>query len=65
MRKKLQIVYETLGGHTHMAIFSGTEGFMLGKAGDLCLTNEEFEAWKNNTAQLEFVARLPIISREG
>jgi hypothetical protein len=60
---RLKIVWERLGGHTHMAVFSGLAGKQVGKAGDLCMTNEEFEAWKNATAQLEFVERTPPVAK--
>lgn len=49
----MKITYRILGGHTHISIFTGKN--YLGKAGDICMTNEEFEAWKNNTIKLEFV----------
>ena len=42
----MRIYFKQLGGHTHMRVFSGIEGFTLGKAGDLCFTNEEFRELK-------------------
>lgn len=51
----IRVYYRVLGGHTHIRVFTGKTGFTLGKAGDLCMTNEEFEAWKNNVANCEFL----------
>jgi hypothetical protein len=58
--KRIKVVYEKLDGHTHMAIFSGPVDGQLGKAGDLCMTNEEFEEWENGSIKLAFVEREPI-----
>ena len=52
---QMKITYEVLGGHTHIHIWTGRPGCVLGKAGDLCMTNEEFTAWKDNQIQLDFV----------
>ena len=50
--------YSVLGGHTHIAVFVGRDSRSaddvdelpagLGKAGNLILRNEEFEAFKNS-----------------
>lgn len=52
---KIRIYFEVLGGHTHMRVFVGMEGKNLGKAGDLCMTNEEFLAWQAKRGKLEFI----------
>lgn len=51
----IRIRYQVAGGHVHMTVWSGKAGFTLGKSGDLCMTVDEFEAWRSNTANLEFV----------
>ena len=50
----LRVWYEVLGGHTHISIFSGKRGCTLGKCGDICMTNDEFTAWRENTIAMEF-----------
>lgn len=49
MSKDVSIIiyFEEQGGHTHMRVFSGIDGKQRGKAGDLCMTNEEFAAFRN------------------
>jgi hypothetical protein len=42
----IEVYYKVGGGHTHMRIFSGHEGRQPGKAGDLCMTNEEFAVFR-------------------
>lgn len=54
MKKKMRIVYEVLGGHTHISIFTGNAGGGLGKAGDICMTNEEFSQWRDATIEIEW-----------
>lgn len=60
MKTVIRIYYQVLGGHTHMRVFVGTEGKKLGLAGELCMTNDEFEALKLGTAKLEFVEDIPV-----
>lgn len=43
------IYYQQQGGHTHMRVFSGFEGLTRGKAGNLCMTNEEFAAFREQS----------------
>jgi len=50
----IRFYYVELGGHTHIAVFSGNE-INRGKAGDLVMTNEEFAAFKDGTAIVEFL----------
>lgn len=38
----IRIRHKTLGGHVHMRVFVGKEGFTLGKAGDLVMRTDEF-----------------------
>jgi hypothetical protein len=56
MKYKIRFYYQQAGGHTHMRVFSGRniENSTLGKAGDLCMTNEEFESFMDGTAVVEF-----------
>ena len=49
-----RIYYETAGGHTHMRIFAGKSEGALGKCGDLCMRNEEFEIFRICTHNIEF-----------
>lgn len=51
---KMRVIYEVLGGHTHIQIFTGKDGFGLGKSGELCMTNEEFTAWRQGLCLMEF-----------
>jgi hypothetical protein len=51
----LRIYFKTLGGHTHLRVFTGKGKFSRGKAGDLTMTNAEFEAWKSGRIGLEFI----------
>jgi hypothetical protein len=65
MSQRIMCIYfKQLGGHTHMRVFTGKEGFTLGKAGDLCFTNEEFrelrkreppETQEGRNIRIEFV----------
>jgi hypothetical protein len=52
----MRVYYSVRGGHVHVRIFVGKayEGATLGKAGNLCLTNEEFQAWKAGSLNLQF-----------
>lgn len=43
------IYYQQQGGHTHMRVFSGYEGSTRGKAGDLCMTNDEFAVFRQQS----------------
>lgn len=49
MKYAMRIYYKVMGGHTHVSIWTGKHGFpnSFGKAGDICMTNEEFEAWQS------------------
>ena len=41
------IRYQRAGGHTHFRVFVGNSGDMThGNAGRLCMTNEEFDAFR-------------------
>jgi hypothetical protein len=51
----LRIHYAVRGDHTHFSIFTGKIDFTLGLAGEVCMTNEEFEAFMHGTAFMEFV----------
>jgi hypothetical protein len=44
---KMKVYYQELGGHTHLVIFTGhnIDNGTCGKAGELIMTTEEFEAW--------------------
>lgn len=47
MKYVLRIYWKRLGSHTHTRVFMGNEKERfsgLGKAGDLCLRNEEWDA---------------------
>lgn len=48
-RVYIVVYYQQRGGHTHMRVFSGYEGSTRGKAGDLCMTNEEFAAFREQS----------------
>jgi hypothetical protein len=50
--------YETAGGHTHLRVFAGRHVGALGKCGDLCMRNEEFEEFRAIT-QHSYVEFLP------
>lgn len=54
-KKTIRIYWKRLGGHTHMRVFSGDLGGTLGKAGDLGMTNEEFDAWRFGRHAIEFI----------
>jgi hypothetical protein len=53
---RMGVRYKVLGGRVHMRVFAGknTEHGMLGKAGDLTLTVDEFAAWKAGRIVIEF-----------
>lgn len=46
---RFNIYYKQLGGHTHMRFFVNG-----GKAGDLCMTNEEFTVFKRTARFIDF-----------
>jgi hypothetical protein len=46
---RFNIYYKELGGHTHMRVFVNG-----GKAGDLCLTNEEFAIFRRMSTFINF-----------
>ena len=50
----MRIYFDRAGGHTHMNIWTGPIGRTHGKAGDLCLTNDEFEEWQKGNIKMEF-----------
>lgn len=51
-----RIRYKITPGHTHMRVFVGSSPEVThGKAGDLCMTNEEFEEFKTLTPTVEFI----------
>lgn len=54
----MKVYYKVLDGHTHITIFTGKLGTTLGCAGDITMTNEEFDSWKNNQVLLEFTEGL-------
>lgn len=54
MKLTIKFRYEILGGHAHIAVFSGKSGFTLGKCGDLIMTVDEFRAFRLNMASLAF-----------
>jgi len=54
---QMKVKYEILGGHTHIAIFTGKYEGTCGKAGDLCMTNEEFEAWRTGQISMQFIRK--------
>lgn len=54
-RYAMRVSYEVLGGHTHMRVRTGVHNCTLGVSGDLCMTNEEFNAWRDKTAIVEFI----------
>ena len=56
----IRVYFEVLGGHTHMHIRVGKTGCTLGGAGDIVMTNEEFEAWRMGKARVEFVEKETI-----
>lgn len=39
-------VFEVRGGHTHVALFVGSNPLSLAKSGDLCFTNEEWHVFR-------------------
>lgn len=50
----VRIYHKRLGGHVHMRVFAGETEGALGKAGDLCLRVEEFNALLGQTPTIEF-----------
>ena len=40
---EFKFYYDVLGGHTHVQVFAGEKS--LGKCGDLCFRNEEWEVF--------------------
>lgn len=48
---KMRVDYKILGGHTHMQVRTGHDDIILGLAGELTMTNEEFSAWRNNSRE--------------
>lgn len=46
MSTLFRLKYEVLGGHTHVRVFAGKGSLSLGKCGDLCFRNEEWEDFK-------------------
>ena len=51
------IYFEVLGSHTHMNIWTGEVNTTRGKAGNLVMTNAEFEAWRNGSMQITYVQK--------
>jgi hypothetical protein len=45
--KTMRVYWQLRGAHVHCDVFMGNQGRTLGRCGDLCMTEEEFEAWKN------------------
>lgn len=39
--------FKVLGGHTHISMFAGNNTFSLGKCGDLCMRNHEFQYFRD------------------
>ncbi len=52
-----RIYHETIGGHTHCALFAGKHDWALGKCGEFCMRNEEFEAFRAQALFINFQAR--------
>jgi hypothetical protein len=52
----LRVTFEILGGHTHFHMRTGKQ---LGRCNDadICMTNEEFTAWRTGTMNVEFVEK--------
>jgi hypothetical protein len=52
----MRVYFQVLGGHTHFSIWTGKKDCTLGKSVDIgCMTNEEFNAWRQGSAWMEFV----------
>lgn len=55
----MRVYHERRGGHTHIKVFTGQSDTMrdatLGLAGNLVMTNEEFETWQNKNILLQFI----------
>ena len=51
------VYFEVLGTHTHLHIWTGELGTSRGKAGNLVMTNAEFEAWRNGSMQITYVQK--------
>lgn len=58
MRIHIIFYYKVQGAHTHMRVFSGTEERGRGKAGDLCMTNEEFDGFREASEHNTLAARI-------
>ena len=50
----MSVNFTVQGGHTHLRIWTGPVGRGRGLAGNLVMTNEEFEAWKDGRLQIVF-----------
>jgi hypothetical protein len=50
----VKFIYNVEGGHTRVLIRAGKKGGTLGLCGEIKMTNEEFEAFKNAKAEIVF-----------
>lgn len=58
----MRVYFLRAGGHTHINIWTGPNKFTHGKAGYICMTNDEFDAWHDGSIGVEF---FPVESVEG
>lgn len=54
-----RIRFVVAGGHVHASLFAGHHEGALGKAGDFCLRNEEFAAFREAATFVQFVDNSP------
>lgn len=59
-RYGMKVLYNILGGHTHCMVWIGPLGGTYGKAGNITMTNEEFEAWHLDRMSIQWEERLPM-----
>jgi hypothetical protein len=53
-RYTMRVVFEVLGGHTHITIATGKFGGQTGKCGEIIMTNEEFQAWREGQMVMQW-----------
>lgn len=53
-QKMMRVYFKQMGSHTHIRIFTGKTDQTLGKAGDICMTNEEFKEWREGRIMMDW-----------
>jgi len=59
---KLKIVHYSADGITHLKFFTGSDlpEILYTKVGEITLTDEEFQQWRNGSIEIEFFERKTV-----